>query len=298
MSGVSFVETKGPAIDQIKEAIVTSLKLIDYRLPRNLKNVAIKANMCYYWDFSTGQTTDPKFVSALIDIIREQGSPNVNISIVESDASAMRCAHAFRFLGYDKLQKQKGVELVNLSKDETEEVTVPVNGQSIKLNLPKTIRDADLRINVPKIKYMTLSTISCALKNIFGCNPQVNKYTYHSMLSQAIVGLNKLMKFDLHILDGLIVTGNPTCRLNLVMASQDPVAFDTAAARVLGVNPKKVKHLVLASREGLGNVHLIQKGEPLATFASKYPKTKMKTKILVFGYKVALRTKLLNPDLF
>jgi uncharacterized protein (DUF362 family) len=253
--------------------------------------------LCYYWDYSTGYTTDPRFVSALIDVIREQISPSVKISIVESDASAMRSTYAFKMLGYEKLKKEKSVELVNLSTDESEEVEVAVNGQYLKLNLPKTIKNADLLINVPKIKYMTQTVISCALKNIFGCNPQSNKYKCHPMLNEVIVALNKLMKFNLHVLDGIIVAGHPTCRLNLVMASQDPVAFDAVCARILGVNPNKVKHMVLANREGLGTPHFIPMGESVESFAKDYPKTKTTTKILLLGYKMALKTGLLNPDL-
>ena len=298
MNSVSFVKTQGNTNGQLKEAIKTSLNLINYSFPENLKHVAIKANMCYYWDFSTGQTTDPAFVSAIVDVIRERTSPGVEISIVESDASAMRCDHAFRLLGYEKLLKEKDVQLINLSNDESEETDAEINGQNYKFRLPKTIKEADLRINVPKLKFMEQTTISCAMKNIFGCNPQSRKYKYHPRINEVIVALNKLMKFDIHILDGLIVSGNPVCKLDLVMASINPVAFDTAAARILGVNPKKVKHLMLAQNQGLGQIQFIQKGESLETFANEYPKPKITKKILSLGYKIALKTRLLNPALF
>ena len=115
MSFVSFVKIETE--DGIKEAIQDSLDLIQYKLPTNIKNVAIKPNLCYYWDYSTGQTTDPKFVAALIDLIREKISPDTDISIVESDASAMKCKYAFKMLGYEKLSQNHDVNLVNLSED-------------------------------------------------------------------------------------------------------------------------------------------------------------------------------------
>ena len=43
----------------------------------------------------------------------------MDIAIVESDASAMRCKYAFSMLGYEKLAKEKNVRLVNLSEDES-----------------------------------------------------------------------------------------------------------------------------------------------------------------------------------
>jgi uncharacterized protein (DUF362 family) len=298
MSAVSFVDVAKQSGSQLKDAIAESLRLIGYSFPGNLRNVAIKANMCYYWDFSTGQTTDPKFISALIDVIREQTSPDVNFSIVESDASAMRCSHAYKLLGYEQLLEKKGVRLVNLSEDQGDEVDVSVRGENLKFKLPETIRTADLRINVPKIKFMPQTTISCAMKNIFGCNPQTKKYKYHPKINEVIVGLNKLMKFDLCVLDGIVACGNPTTRLNLVMASKDPVAFDSAVAKIVGVNPKKVKHLVLAQHEGIGTMDFAPKGESLQIFSKKYPRRKTSTKVLLFGYKVALKTHLLNPNYF
>jgi len=294
MSLVSFAKVQNDDINSLKQTILESLNLVDYSFHKETKNVVIKPNMCYYWDYSTGQTTDPKFVAALIDLIRERISPSIDISIVESDASAMKCKYAFRMLGYEKLAREKNIRLVNLSEDENEEIDIKVRKYNFKFSFPKTIRDAELRINVPKIKYMDFTSISCALKNIFGCNPTPSKYKFHPRLNETIVAINKLMKFDLHILDGIIVPGKSPRKLNLIMASQDPVAFDAAATRIAGVNPRTVKHIVLATREGLGSISYIPKGELLETFAKKYPKKTTTTKLLTLAYKIATRTRLIN----
>ena len=87
MSLVSLVKCKERPADSMKEAIREALKLISYSFPK-AKSIVIKPNMCYYWDYSTGQTTDPNFVAAIISLLREEISPDVEISIVESDASA------------------------------------------------------------------------------------------------------------------------------------------------------------------------------------------------------------------
>ncbi|MEM5867695.1 MAG: hypothetical protein QXG39_07230 [Candidatus Aenigmatarchaeota archaeon] len=70
------------------------------------------------------------------------------------------------------------------------------------------------------------------------------------MRVETIVALSKLMKFDLHIIDGNVVSGIHPRRLGLVMASQ-PVALDTAA-EIAGLNPKKIEYLQFAEKEGLG----------------------------------------------
>lgn len=291
MSLVSFVKVTHKHHDQLKQAIADSLNLIHYRLRSKLENIVIKPNLCYYWDYSTGQTTDPKFVAALIDVLREQISLDINISIVESDASAMKCKYAFKMLSYEELAQDYNVKLINLSKDESNTVEATAGGQSFRFMIPQTIQNADLKINVPKIKYtMEPIKLTCALKNIFGCNPYPKKFKYHPRLGETIVAINKAMKFNLHIIDGIIVSGIQPRRLGLVMASTDPVAIDTAAAKIAGLNPKTIKYLHLARKEGLGNTTFIPKGEPLEYFKFQYPKKNLKAKLLSKAYTVAVQT--------
>jgi len=288
MSLVSLVKIRKEA--EIKKGITDALDLTQYKLPTNIKNIVIKPNLCYYWDYTTGQTTDPKFVAALIDLIRERTTPTVDISIVESDASAMKCKYAFKMLGYEKLAADYKVKLVNLSQDPYETAQVTAGKQSFNLMIPKTIQKADLKINVPKIKYtMENIKLTCALKNIYGCNPYPKKYRYHSRLGEAIVAINKALKFDLHIIDGNIVSGIQPCRLGLVMASVDPVAIDAAAAEIAGINPKTIKYLQLAKNEGLGNTTYIPKGEPINQFKKGYPKKNIKNKLMNNAYTLVIR---------
>lgn len=291
MSLVSFAKVTRARHNQLKQAIMDSLNLIHYNLTSKLENIVIKPNMCYYWDYSTGQTTDPRFVAALIDVLREQISPDVNISIVESDASAMKCKYAFKMLGYERLANNYNVNLINLSEDPYETVHVTAGKYSFKIMVPKTIQEADLKINVPKIKYtMEPIKLTCALKNIFGCNPYPKKFKYHSKLGEAIVAINKVMKFNLYIIDGIIVSGIQPRRLGLVMASTDPVAIDTAAAKIAGLNPKTIKYLQLAKKEGLGNTAFIPKGGSLERFKSQYPRKSLQTKLMSKAYSIVVRT--------
>ena len=281
----------------MKSVALESLDLLDYSLPKKAKNVIIKPNMCYYWDYTTGQTTDPKLVAALIDLIREKISPATEISIVESDASAMKCKYAFKFLGYEKLAQDYNVKLINLSEDKSEKVEVKVGNQHFNFMMPQTIKNADLRINIPKIKYLVRTKISCTLKNIFGCNPEPNKFKYHPKLEETIVALNKIMKFNFHILDGIIVIGRKTRKLNLIMASQDPVALDAAAARLASINPKSIYYLALAHKEGLGNISFIPTGENPKIFEEQFRKKELKDKILSTAYKIATRTRLFDTKM-
>jgi uncharacterized protein (DUF362 family) len=290
MSLVSLTKIEN---SNMKQAIENSLNLINYNFDSKVRNIVIKPNLCYYWDHSTGQTTDPKFVASLIDLIREKISPDVDITLVESDASAMKCKYAFKFLRYEELARNSNVRLINLSEDKTDPIELTCGGKSFQFLVPRVIRKADLRINLPKIKYtMEEIKITCALKNIYGCNPYPKKYKYHSELGKTIVAINKAMPFDLCIIDGNIVSGVRPQILGLVMASKDPVAIDAAAAKIAGVNPKTMEYLKIAAQEGLGHMSFVEKGIPLAHFKARYPKKGFQKKLMGQAYKMVVKMKL------
>lgn len=273
MSLVSFAKIPRDAEFPMKQAISESLRLINYSFDKKVRKVVIKPNLCYYWDCSTGQTTSPRFVGELIDLIREQTSPDVDISVVESDASAMYCKYAYRMLGYEKLAQDKKVKLVNLTEQENENVEVSCNGKNYNFLVPNIIRDADLKIGISEIKY-TVDPIklTCALKNMYGCNPYPKKYKYHQDLGNVIVALNKVMRFNLFLIENNIASGIQPRKLGLTMASVDPVALDVAASKVAWLNPNKIKYFEVAEREGVGKRSFIAKGEQLANFKALYPK--------------------------
>jgi uncharacterized protein (DUF362 family) len=74
------------------------------------------------------------------------------------------------------------------------------------------------------------------------------------------------------------------------MASRDPVAIDVAAAKIAGVNPKTIRYIQLAHKEGLGNTTFIPKGEPLNYFKARYPKKSLKHKLMSKAYTLAINT--------
>jgi len=269
---VSLVRTND-SIREIRKSIEVALGLIDFKPKTPLKSVDIKVNLCYYWQASTGCTTHPQFVSGIIDYIRERHGEDVYIRIVEADATAMRTKYAFRILGYEKLAKEKNVELFNLSEDEVREEKVQVNGREIKFQIPQSLLKSDLFINAPKLKTLRETKISCALKNIYGCIAYPRKLIYHPILNEAIVGINKLLRPHLTIVDGIVALGRYPVKLGLIIASKDPFSVDWVASKIMGFNPSKIKFLKIAMKEGLGDRRNIEiRGEDLAAFKKLFPK--------------------------
>ena len=268
---VSLVRIQNP--NEIKNAISKALSLINFRLEKRVRTVAIKPNLCYYWAASTGYTTDPRVVAGIIDVIRQSYSEDLDIKVVESDATAMRTKYAFQMLGYSKLAEEKKVQLFNLSKDVLEERKVQVDGREFTFKVPKLLLDADLFVNVPKLKVMREVKITCAFKNLFGCIGVPRKIVYHPYLNEVVVGINRVLKPHLTIVDGLVALGKFPVKLGLIMASTDPFSVDWTAAQIMGSNPSKIKYLKIAMREKVGCPDGITiQGEGIEDFKRIFPK--------------------------
>jgi len=272
MSVVSLVRT--PYSDEmIRNTVSKALALIDFKAKNSVTSVAIKPNLCYYWNAATGYTTDPRVVAAVIDYVRETYGNDVKIEIVEADATAMQTKYAFLMLGYNKLAQEKNVELFNLSNDTLEKREIQVNGQKLTFEVPKLLLDSDLFINVPKLKVMRETTITCAFKNIFGCIGFPRKVVYHPRLNEAIVAINKILHPHLTLVDGLVALGRFPVKLGLIMASVDPFSVDWVASQIMGYNPWNIKYLKIAMKEGIGSPKGITvQGESLETFKNVFPK--------------------------
>jgi uncharacterized protein (DUF362 family) len=270
MGNVGLV--KVDASSNLKDSVSQVLDLIGFRPSASVKTVVVKPNLCYYWDASTGYTTDPRVVSGIIDYVREKFG-DVEIKVAEADASAMRTKYAFPVLGYYGLAKEKNVELFNLSNDVLLDKTVEVNGRKISFKVPETLTKCDLFINVPKLKIMRATKITCAMKNIFGANGVVRKMTYHHLLDEAIVGMNMMVRPHLTVVDGLVGLGKFPKRIGLIMASTDCFSVDWVASKIMGYKPSSVRFLKLAIKEGLGTPNEVKTcGEKVQDFAEIFPR--------------------------
>jgi uncharacterized protein (DUF362 family) len=271
-SAVSLVKAK-ESTEAIKKSVDRALDLIKFKPVGPIRSVVIKPNLCYYWDCSTGSTTDPRVVSGIIDVVRERFSEDVDIKVAEADASAMRTKHVFPVLGYDRLAKEKGVELFNLSSGLLLDETVHVNGREISFKVPELLLKCDLFINVPKLKIMRATKITCAMKNVFGCIGFPKKLVYHKFLDEAIVGINKVLHPPLTIVDGLVGLGRFPAKLNLIMASNDVFSVDWVASQIMGYRHSSLRFLKLAAKEKVGDPEgIITVGENVREFARVFPK--------------------------
>jgi len=258
--------------NDVKETVFKAIEKTNFK-PKKVNSVIIKPNLCYYWDASTGETTDKRVVSAIIDYVREFCNPNASIRIAEADATAMKTRHAFRMLGYTELAAEKDVELFNLCDDDFEEIDIKIKGGSLKIPIPKSMINSDLIINVPKLKVPRRIPLTCAMKNLFGCIHDPIKAKYHPNLHEVIVGVNRAIKPDLTVVDGIVALGKYPIKLGLIIAGTDSVAIDYTAAKIIGFNnPRKIRYIRLAEKIGVGNLDVEMIGEDVNGIRKQFPK--------------------------
>jgi uncharacterized protein (DUF362 family) len=179
------------------------------------------------------------------------------IVIGESDGLRQKADEAFVASGYDGLSRRLGIQLVNFSRSEWAPIRLEPAG---RIELPRLLLEADVFITLPVLKTHALTYFTGALKNQWGCLPQYDRILVHKFLDPLIVSLNRRLRPRLALMDGIIgmegrgpANGKPR-RLDVVLASRDPVALDAAAMRLVGLDPGLSRHVMLAAEQRLGQV--------------------------------------------
>jgi ferredoxin len=134
--------------------------------------------------------------------------------------------------------------------------------------LAKPLFEADLIINAPKLKTHTSGIYTGAVKNLFGCVPGLRKAGYHKAapnpkdFGQVLVDINEAVTPALHIMDGIIAmegegpTSGEVYSAKKIIISTDPLALDTVAMKMIGVDIADLPIYDAARDRNLGEWHL------------------------------------------
>jgi len=199
----------------------------------------------------TGVTTDTRIVEAVIETVRHWGFLDVTVG----DGGSGDTERAFEIVGIRDAVRRHGVRLCDLNRDDFIEVTIPAALALGKVRISRAVIESDILINLPKLKCHHLALITVGMKNLMGVITP--KSMMHERLHEKIVDLVSLLRPKLTIVDGLVglerdeISGHPV-RMNIIIGGKDVVAVDTVSAAVMGINPKRVRHIQLAYSMGLG----------------------------------------------
>ncbi len=161
------------------------------------------------------------------------------------------------------------------------------------LLLSKEAMEADVVINLPKVKSHMQLTLTMGVKNLFGCVPGKMKAWWHmeagkdaNRFGHMLVETARAINPELTILDGIIghegkgPSGGEPRYLGILGASSDVFALDRVMVEILNVAPDQVPTVAVSIRLGLcSNLEAIDfpqlRAEELKVLDWKLPDTLM-----------------------
>ncbi len=217
--------------------------------------VVLKPNLCTAVPNKIeGSNTHAEVLSAVCKVLLTRTE---RIYIGESDGLRQTAWDAFSASGYREVARSLGVELVNFSEVPWARVACEPAGE---IELPRLLLEADVFITLPVLKTHALTYFTGALKNQWGCLPQYDRILLHKHLDPLIASLHRVLRPRLAVMDGIVgmegrgpTNGKPR-QLDVILASQDAVALDATAMRLVGLEPQRARHIVLTAKRGLGQM--------------------------------------------
>lgn len=198
-------------------------------------------------------TTHPVLVKTVAEMVKEAGG---EVWIGDSPGGTGE--------DFQNLWSETGMGWV---ASETQSRLLPLNKGTLKslrgknyLLSPQAF-EADLIINLPKLKTHTFTLYTGAVKNLFGLVPGTRKKEIHlkapspKEFARALVDILELTAPRLTIMDGILGqegfgpgAGGTPRKYGMIGASADPVALDLVLSQAMGCHGGSVLHLAEAKR--------------------------------------------------
>ncbi len=193
-----------------------------------------------------------------------------------------RVAAQMKKSGIQAVAEELGVPLADF--EHGREQTFHDSPFTKKFTIARGVLQADGLISISKFKAHQLTRFTGAVKNQFGCVPGLLKAEFHVKMpnaydfSKMLTALNLLIKPRLYIMDGVwAMQGNgprngETVPMNVLLFSDDPIALDATAARMMNLDPQIIPTSKPGRDWGLGvyddeSIEII--GDPLEQFINK-----------------------------
>jgi uncharacterized protein (DUF362 family) len=226
-------------------------------LPDSLsgQSILLKPNLFEPLPHTTGQTTSPHLVEAVIQCCRRRGARAVTVgegpSYFTADRALKEC---FTKTGMAEICERCGVPWVmfdehpyRLFKDASPDLPA-----AFRISEHAFRHDIVINLPVPKTHYLT--TVSIAMKNLKGFVKREDKPLFHRVgLDSAVVALNTIIRPFMNLVDFTAQAGQPA---SFALAGRDVVAVDSVSAALMGLSPDEVKTVRLGCRAGLGEMRL------------------------------------------
>ncbi|APG28605.1 (4Fe-4S)-binding protein [Syntrophotalea acetylenivorans] len=210
------------------------------------QRVLLKPNMLAAKDPDLAVTTHPEIVRAVIRMVQKVGG-KVAVGDSPGIGSPLQVA---RRCGILAMIEETGAKFAPFS----ESVSVRPQGSTFhQLEIARDILDADVIINLPKLKTHQMMGLTCGVKNLFGAVVGMRKPRLHLQAGsdKAFFAL-MLLELAEHIAPSLTIadavtamegdgpgSGDPI-HMGALLASSNPLALDTVACQLAGMRPQEV----------------------------------------------------------
>ena len=262
-SAVSIIRCADYAQDRVLSSVTQAVDLLGgmRAFVKPGERVLIKPNLLKASSPETAVTTHPEVVRAVIRLVREAGGA----ALVGDSPGMGDLRKVCEKTGILDVVKEEGATLVELD----EVVQVRNHGRFQRFEIARAASEADAIINLPKLKTHGMTTLTGAVKNLFGCVPGKRKVQWHfntgvnhELFTLMLIELCALLKPRLTIMDAVIGmegngpgSGEPR-QIGLVIAGEDPVAVDVVSSSVVGVASEKLPVIRAAVAAGYGETRL------------------------------------------
>ncbi|HAJ58556.1 MAG TPA: thylakoid-associated protein [Cyanobacteria bacterium UBA8543] len=258
MSSVSLIRADSYDRQRLRASLETLLEPLGgmEAFVKKGDRVLLKPNLLTAGRLGKECITRPELVYCVAQLVKEAGGkPFFGDS--PAFGSAMGVAKAN---GYLPMMEELNLPVVEFHGQRYETASVAFN----HLRLSKEAMEADVVINLPKVKSHMQLTLTMGVKNLFGCVPGKMKAWWHmeagkdeKRFAEMLVETARAINPDLTILDGIIghegngPSGGEPRQLNVLGASSDVFALDRSIVDILNVDPAIVPTVAASQRLGL-----------------------------------------------
>lgn len=201
-------------------------------------------------------TTRAEVVYCVARLVQEAGgNPFLGDSPAFGTARGVALAN-----GYQPIVDELNLPIIDFQGNRYQTISAEFN----HLLLSQEAMEADVVINLPKLKSHVQLTLTMGVKNLFGCVPGKMKAWWHMeagkdpvRFSNMLVETARTIAPNLTILDGIIghegngpSNGEPR-PLGILAASTDVFALDRAVVEMLGFDPAIIPTVAASQRLGL-----------------------------------------------
>ena len=300
MHKVSLVKCYHYDYDEVKAALIETLDNLGgvSRFVKKGTKVVLKPNLLMPLKPYKAATTHPVISDALADILTDAGA---EVSVVESPGGPYiktNLKRVYKTCGYEKIAEKKKLKLnydFSVISKKLEKGTVLKN-----IEILKPLLDADIIINLPKLKSHGMMTYTGAVKNMFGAIPGIQKADYHFKLAKydhfanGLIDIFLAVKPQLSIMDAIVgmegegPSAGTKRNLNFLAASEDAFALDLACINIINANPEEIPVMAKAKErkllpESINDIEII--GCPIS-------------KLRVKGFKIPEQDKITSITFF